>query len=174
MLGVKFGQKDYVLKILKDVEDEVHRSPSLQFKFPWFDDQGLADERMAAKVRLSEDERKVLDAATSILRGHVLSDAGSYKTPPSKTDCRVLAFGQIRTAIAVTDDLSMHQLANEFSIRVWHGHELLKRMLTAKIITNDLVREIFEALEVNGDFPETWKRAKHTEFVKIFGKVPKR
>ena len=29
LLGVKFGQKDYVLTVLKDVEDEVRRSPKL-------------------------------------------------------------------------------------------------------------------------------------------------
>jgi hypothetical protein len=173
MLGVKFGQKDYVLTILKDVEDEVHRNPRLQFKFPWFDDQQIAGERMATRVRLNERERKGLEVAASVFRGHVLINAENYKTPPSNTDCRVLAFGQIRSAIVVTDDLSMHQLASEFSINdVWHGHELLRRMLTAKMISNDQVREIFEALEVNNDLPASWKKAKHTEFVKLFGKAP--
>ena len=172
MLGVGFGQKNYVLTILQDVEDEVHRNPNLQFKFPWFDDQVIAGERLATRLRLSVAERKSLEVARSVLRGYVLSNSGNYKTPPSNTDCRVLAFGQIRTAIVVTDDLSMHQLASEFSIPVWHGHDLLRRMLTAKMITNDQVREIFEALEVNGDLPETWRKAKHTEFVKIFGKPP--
>ena len=172
MLGVAFGQKNYVLTILQDVEDEVHRNPNLQFKFPWFDDQVIASERLATRLRLSVAERKNLEVARSVLRGHVLSNSGNYKTPPSNTDCRVLAFGQIRTAIVVTDDLSMHQLASEFSIPVWHGHDLLRRMLTAKMITNEQVREIFEALEVNGDLTETWKKAKHTEFVKVFGRPP--
>ena len=172
MLGVGFGQKHYVVTILQDVEDEVHRNPNLQFKFPWFDDQVIAGERLATRLRLSVAERKSLEVARSVLRGYVLSNSGNYKTPPSNTDCRVLAFGQIRTAIVVTDDLSMHQLASEFSILVWHGHDLLRRMLTAKMITNDQVRAIFEALEVNGDLPEKWKKAKHAEFVKVFGKPP--
>ena len=38
LLGIRFGQKGYVLTILKDVEDEVHRSARLQEYFPWFDD----------------------------------------------------------------------------------------------------------------------------------------
>ncbi len=174
MLGVKFGQKEYILTILQDVENEVHQNPNLQFKFPWFDDQGIADERMATRMRLSGMERMTLEAARSVLRGQVLVNARSYKTPPSNTDCRVLAFGQIRSAIVVTDDLSMHQLAKEFVIPVWHGHELLKRMVSAKMITNDQVREIYDALEVNGDLPETWKLAKHTDFVRIFGKPPEK
>lgn len=171
MLGVKFAQKDYVLTILKDVEAEVYRNPNLQFKFPWFDEDGLANERLAATVRLSRPEQKSLDAAASILRAHVLANVRSYRTPPSNTDCRVLAFGQIRQAIAVTDDLSMHQLAGEFSIPVWHGHTLLKRLHSAGKISSDIVREIFDALEINGDLPNTWKAVKHSEFVKVFGKA---
>jgi len=172
MLGIQFGQKSYVLTILRDVEDEVHRNPNLAFKFPWFDEKALTAERMATKVRLTEAERTTLQAASSVLRGHVTTNARQYKTPPSNTDCRVLAFGQIRSAIVVTDDLSMHQLAGEFAIPVWHGHELLKRMHTAKMITSDQIREIFEALDLNGDLPDTWKKARHIEFVKIFGKIP--
>ena len=50
-----------------------------------------------------------------------------------------------------------------------HGPELLKKMLSAKLMTNDLVREIYEALEANGDLTATWVEAKHHAFVKIFG-----
>ncbi|MNG39235.1 hypothetical protein D3C84_1272330 [compost metagenome] len=71
----------------------------------------------------------------------------------------------------VTDDLGMHQLATDFGITVWHGHELLKKMLTAKLITNEQVKSIFEALELNGDLTETWREAKHSTFSKLFGKA---
>jgi len=174
MLGVAFGQKNYVLTILKDVEEEVHRSGALKFKFPWFDGADLAAERVAKQIRLSADEKGQLEAAQSVLRGWVLMNPGGYTTagrsPPSSTDCRVLAFGQIRDAIVVTDDLGMHMLAQDFGIAVWHGHELLKKMLTAKLITNEQVKSIFEALELNGDLTETWRQAKHTTFLKLFGK----
>ena len=174
MLGVGFGQKNYVLTILKDVEEEVHRSGALKFKFPWFDSEDLAAERVAKQIRLSADEKGQLYAAQSVLRGWVLMNPAAYTTagrsPPSLTDCRVLAFGQIRAVIVVTDDLGMHKLAQDFGISVWHGHELLKKMLTAKLITNEQVKNIFEALELNGDLTETWRQAKHISFLKIFGK----
>ncbi|MNP22030.1 hypothetical protein D3C76_1146770 [compost metagenome] len=174
MLGVAFGQKNYVLTILKDVEEEVHRSGALKYKFPWFDGEDLAAERLAKQVRLSAGEKGQLTVAQSVLRGWVTSNPTAYTTagrsPPSSTDCRVLAFGQIRNAIVVTDDLGMHQLAQDFDIAVWHGHELLKKMLTAKLITNEQVKSIFEALELNGDLTETWRQAKHTAFVRLFGK----
>lgn len=174
MLGVAFGQKRYVLTILKDVEEEVHRSGALMFKFPWFDGEDLAKERDAKQVRLSADERVLLDAAQSVLHGWVLRNTKVYVTggrsPPSSVDCRVLAFGQIREAIVVTDDMGMHRLAEDFDLPIWHGHELLKKMLTAKLITNEQVKEIFEALELNGDLTETWRLSKHSVFVKLFGK----
>jgi hypothetical protein len=36
-------------------------------------------------------------------------------------------------------------------------------------VDNDLVREIFDALERNNDMTDTWRNAKHKDFVKIFG-----
>ena len=110
------------------------------------------------------------------MRAHVLGNAATYTTqgrsPPSPTDCFILAFGQIRPAIVVTDDLGMHLLAKEFEIPVWHGHELLKKMLSAKAIDTALVRDIYAALEINGDLPRSWQEVKHTAFKKIFGSAP--
>jgi predicted nucleic acid-binding protein len=173
MLGVKFGQKEYELTIPKVVEEEVHRSSRLRFLYPWFDDDEQAAERLAKQVRLSKDEKAQLLAATSILHNHVLNNAACYitkgRSPPSNTDCYILAFGQIRPAIVVTDDLGMHKLAREFAIPVWHGHELLRKMLSAKLISNDHVREIYQALEANDDLPQTWRVARHVAFKKIFG-----
>ena len=173
MLGVPFGQKGYVLTILKITEDEVHKSSKLRFLYPWFDNADHAAERLAKQVRLRKDEKARLKAAKSILRNHVLDNASRYiasgRSPPSPADCHIMAFGQIRPAIVVTDDLGMHNLADDFDIDIWHGHELLKKMLSAKMINNDLVREIYEALETNNDLPATWLRAKHVAFKKIFG-----
>jgi len=177
MLGVKFGQKEYVLTVLRDVENEIRRNPTLRFKYPWFDNPDIAEERLGKGVRLSKDEKAQIDAATSILRESVLSNAIKYTThgrsPPSPTDCRMLAFGQVRPAIVVTDDLGMHQLARDFELPTWHGHELLKKMLSAKLISNELVKEIYEALENNNDLPRTWREVRHTVYKKIFGPQPK-
>ncbi|MBS0598308.1 MAG: hypothetical protein JSR92_13510 [Proteobacteria bacterium] len=177
LLGVEFGQKPYVLRVLKDVEDEVRRNRTLQFKFPWFDDEDFGAERDAAQIRLKAEERTLLDNTQSVMRGHVLSDVDRYTTggrqPPSDTDCRVLAFGQVREAIVVTDDLGMHLLAEDFEIPIWHGWQLLAKMRTAKVVSNELVREIYRALEANDDLTRSWLEAKHTEFVRIFGPLPK-
>jgi hypothetical protein len=64
-------------------------------------------------------------------------------------------------------------LAREFGIGVWHGFELLAKMRTAKVVSDDLVREIYDALEANGDLTATWREAKHTVLAKVFGRVPR-
>lgn len=177
LVGEKFGQKNYVITVLKDVENEVHRSARLKSRYPWFEDGELAEQRLAKQTRLSKDERAQIEAITSVLRAHVLEHAAAYssnkRSPPSSTDCFCLAFGQVRPAIVVTDDIGMHHLAREFEITVWHCPELLKKMLAAKRIDNDLIREIYEALERNGDLTKVWRDAKHTDFKKVFGAKPK-
>jgi hypothetical protein len=177
LLGVPFGQKGYVLTILADVEDEVHASGRLRHLFPWFDaDPALAQERLARRMRLSADERGQLDSAARFLHDWVQQDVARYLvgggSPPGPTDCRVLAFGQVRPAIVVTDDLGMHTLAREFGITVWHGFDLLAKLRTAKVASDALVREIYAALEANGDLTATWRAARHTVLAKVFG--PKR
>jgi hypothetical protein len=172
-VGIKFGQKDYVLTVHRSVEDEVHRNPRLRLKYPWFDLQEFADERLAKQLRLSEDEKARIDAAQSVLHGWVLADAAKYTlggSPPGAVDCGLLALGQVKPAIVVTDDLGMHALAQDFQIAIWHGYELLDKLRSAKVVDPALIREIYEALETNGDLPKSWQDAKHTLFVKIFGR----
>lgn len=177
LLGISFGQKGYVLTILPQVENEVHQSAKLRFQFPWFDNVEIAQERLAKRIKLSQQEKDQLAAASSILRAHVLDDVTRFsaqrRSPPSPTDCEILAFGQVRSAIVVTDDLGMHLLAKDFDIRIWHAFELLKKMQSAKLIGSEKVREIYEALETNNDLDQAWREAKHTLFKKIFGQAQK-
>lgn len=172
-VGVKFGQKGYVLTIHKSVEDEVHRSSRLKSLYPWFDAEEFSRERLAKQLRLTEEEKASIQAAQSVLHGWVLADTENYTTggrsPPGPTDCFLLALGQVKPAIVATDDLGMHALAKDFGITVWHGFELLDKLRSAKVLDSSLVREIYDALYANGDLPKSWQNAKHTTFLKIFG-----
>jgi hypothetical protein len=172
-VGRKFGQKGYVLTIHKSVEDEVHRNPRLRTTYPWFDSPEFVRERLAGQIRLSDADKASIQAAQSVLHGWVLADPEPYitggRSPPGETDCWLLALGQVKPAIVVTDDLGMHALAKDFGILIWHGYELLDKLRSAKVIDPALIREIYEALEANGDIPKTWQEAKHTVFLKIFG-----
>jgi len=43
-------------------------------------------------------------------------------------------------------------------------------MRSAKLINNDLIREIYAPLERNGDLTETWREAKRSKFVRVLGR----
>ena len=172
-VGRQFGQVPYVVVILKAVEDEVHRNPKLRFKNPWFDEPEFAQERLARQTRLSAAEKQDVKLVQDVLMGTVQLDVDHYtshgRSPPGATDCWLLAYGQVKGAIVVTDDLGMHTLAEEVGLKVWHGFELLAKLKSARVVDNDLVREIYDALDRNGDMTETWRSAKHTEFSRILG-----
>jgi hypothetical protein len=177
-VGISFGQKGYVLTIHKAVEDEVHRSARLKSRYPWFDNAEFAKERLAKQIRLTADEKADIEVAQSILHGWVLADPERYMpgggSPPGWTDCFLLALGQVKPAIVVTDDLGMHALAKDFDLPVvWHGYELLDKLRSGKVVDAPLIREIYDALEANSDLPRTWQEARHTVFAKIFGQQPK-
>lgn len=172
-VGRQFGQVPYVVVILKAVEDEVHRSPRLKFHNPWFDEPEFAQERLAKQKRLSADDKSAMTLVQDVLLGMVQMEVDKYTShgrhPPGATDCWLLAYAQVKNAVVVTDDLGMHTLASEAGLKVWHGFELLAKLKTAKVVDNELVREIYDALERNGDMTETWRQAKHREFARIFG-----
>lgn len=64
-VGRQFGQKPYVITILKAVEDEVHAGARLKFKYPWFDNDEFATERLAKAIKLSAPDRKSMEIAVS-------------------------------------------------------------------------------------------------------------
>jgi hypothetical protein len=80
LLGIEFGQKQYVPTVLRQVEDEVFKSNRLQFLYPWFTDADLSNERMSKQIRLGKEERIQIEAAASVLRAHVLDDPFAYTT----------------------------------------------------------------------------------------------
>ena len=173
VVGRQFGQVPYVVVILKAVEDEVHRSPRLKFHNPWFDEPEFAQERLAKQKRLSADDKSAMTLVQDVLLGMVQMEVDKYTShgrhPPGPTDCWLLAYAQVKNAVVVTDDLGMHTLASEAGLKVWHGFELLAKLKTARVVDNELIREIYDALERNGDMTETWRQAKHREFARIFG-----
>lgn len=178
LLGVPFGQKRYVLTILEDVETEVYQNSRLRFHYPWFDgDAALSAERLAKRLRFSREQRESLDAAERFLHDWVLQDVGRFtvggRSPPGRTDCRVLACCQVFSAVVVTDDLGMQDLATEFDIPAWHGFDLLAKLRTAKVVGDELIREVYAALERNNDLTATWRAAQHTVFAKVFRPVPR-
>lgn len=72
-VGLEFGQKPYVLTILKEVEAEVHAGAKLRFQYPWFDNEEFATERLAKTMRLSASDRQSMVIAQGVLYGMAMN-----------------------------------------------------------------------------------------------------
>lgn len=172
VLGVSFGAKKYVLRVHPQVEDEVFRNPALTFRYPWFTDQEHQSERASKAIRLSAAEKKDVESTAKFIRTYAVRNAAKLiknsQSTPGKTDCFILALAQVRGWYVATDDLPMHTLCDDFGIGVFHCCEVLKKMLTAKLVDNEKVIEIYEALENNRDLTETWALARDKQFLKVF------
>ncbi len=173
-LGIQFGHKNYVLTILPIVEKEVLKSHKLKFQNPWFEDGVFESERDSHAIRMSKFERQSMGNTKSIFDGHIQQNLNDFmvqgRSPPGHADCELLAFAYIRQGIVVTDDLGIHLLASAFKLPIWHGYELLSKLLAAKVVDGELIREVYQAVEDNRDITDTWWHAKHTTFKKVFGK----
>jgi hypothetical protein len=173
ILGFEIGQKQYVLKVLPSVEKEVIRNLVLAEKFPWFDGTAYAVERAAHKVRFTKEQRASWESTSSVLRAYVARNSANFKNPPSNVDCDVLACGldEVLDALVVTDDESMLALSSQFGIKCISSNQLLKILLSAKVIDKEKVREIFDAMAINGDMPQRWLNEAGTLFKTVFSKA---
>lgn len=70
--------------------------------------------------------------------------------PPGATDCWLLAYARVKNAVVTTDDLDMHTLVLETELKVSHQFELLAKLKKAEVVYDELIREIYDALEHNG------------------------
>lgn len=172
VLGCPFGAKKYVLLILREVEKEVLENQTLTFQYPWFTDDEHQSERRSKGIRLTPNEKTDITHARQFLLSYSTRSAQSLMTggrsPPGSTDCYVLAVAQTKGWIVATDDEGMHAVGREFDIPVFYCFDVLKKMLSSKLIDSAKVIEIYDALERNNDLTKKWVEAKVTHFSKVF------
>lgn len=175
LLGVKFNPvKAYTLIVLPDVEKEVLRNRELASRYPWFDADDHLTERRSNTVRLRADERKQIDSDQKFILNHSRANALSLmqkgRDPPGPTDCHVLAVAMLQSWWVATDDEGMHQVGRDFEIATIYCFDVLHKLLSAGMVDNAKVVEIYEALEANGDMTVKWHDAKTGVFRSVFGK----
>lgn len=174
LLGRKFNPaKEYVLIVLKEVSDEVHRQPRLVRKYPWFDGPDYAEERRRHGVRLTKAQKDEAAVNQKFLLSHVARNASAYlshgRDLPSVTDCYVLSVAMVCSWCVATDDENMQILCREFGVECLYAFDVLHKLLSAAMIDKAKVVEIYEALETNRDLPARWIDAKGRLFKKCFG-----
>lgn len=137
LLFQTFGEAEYTLYVLPELEREYAKEPRLQNKFPWVSAPEFQNNRSKV-LNLSREQRKERGTAYEIMWDHVQTELPG----PSRVDVIVLSYGYILGIPVVTDDADMIELAKTFGITVWKTLDLLKLMLDCKYIDMARVRAV--------------------------------
>lgn len=163
LLKVEFGEKEYCLYVVKELQLEFDRNPRLRNKFPWVSEPEYSENR-AHRLQLSKKESKEIIQAFDFIFDH----ARTAYPGVSRVDVTILAHAYILGIPVVTDDGDMLALANDFEIRTFRVVDLLKLMLDCRHIDMAKVREIADYLAYVKDKPRNYWR----DYEKLFGEKP--
>lgn len=159
LLGVVFGDENYCLYVLPDLEKEYGRSARLRTKFHWVNDDQYVQNRKHT-IAVSKKEKKEIDRAREIIDDYKYENCLGV----SSIDIHYLANAYVLSIPVVTDDDDMLELASVFDIRIMKSLKLLALMLEAKHISIKKVREIVAYWKYEKDTPGNYRQ----EYKKLF------
>ena len=159
LLGVVFGDSEYCLYVLPDLEKEYARSARLQTKFHWVNEDKYFQNRKRA-ITVSHKEKKEVDRTREILDDYKYES----RLGVSLIDISYLAHAYALDIPVVTDDNDMLELARVFDIQTIKSLKLLALMCAAKHINIRKVRETVAYWKYEKDTPGNYRE----EYKKLF------
>ncbi len=163
LLNVVFGDKQYCLYVIKELQVEYNRSFRLKNAFPWVNDPEYVKNRSHV-LEVTKKEKSEIKRAYEFILDYV-----RYVHPDvSKVDVRCLAYAEQLSISVVTDDEEMRIVAGAYGITAYKTLELLKLMLDCHYIGIEKIREIAGYWNYLNDMPKDFK----TDYKKLFGEIP--
>ena len=163
LLDVVFGENNYCLYVLKELDDEFSRSRRLQDQFSWVEDPEFVSNRRK-RLTLSRKERREIEQTIEYLV--------QYRTENllgvSPVDICCLAHGHVLEIPVVTDDGDMLDLANAFGISAIKTLRLMELMFSCGHIDMAKVRQIVAYWAYAADKPGNFR----SDYQEIFGEDP--
>lgn len=163
LLFSPFGNENYTLYVLPDLDKEYSRQRRLQNKFPRVDDPEYQSNR-TKKLVLSKQDKANIDSTFDFMWDHVTTSLPG----PSRIDVRVLSVAYVLEIPAVTDDNDMTELAKVFEVKVLNSLGLLKLMLDCQHISLSKVRSVVAHWSYVGDKPKNFVK----DFRRLFNEEP--
>ncbi|GAC1469314.1 MAG: hypothetical protein PVSMB11_05030 [Desulfuromonadaceae bacterium] len=163
LLNAAFGEKNYTLYVLKELQDEYEKSPRLTNQFAWVNDPEYVNNRSQRLVVTVEEKAEIKRAYDFIL-----DYVRNVHPGVSKVDVLGLAYAEQLGIPVVTDDDEMRQAAKDYGIKTMKTLELLRLMLDCNHIEMAMVREIAAYWVYMKDTPKYFK----ADFKKLFGEEP--
>ena len=159
LLFVPFGDKEYSLYILSELNEELKTS-KLDNKFPWTqEDEFIENRKFFPKI--GKVQKKEIDRNFEYIWSYVLTEFNG----PSKVDVWYIAYALELNVPVVTDDQDMTELATTFEVQVIPTLELLKIMLDCGHIDMKSINGICDFWRYISDVPANFK----SDYKRLFG-----
>lgn len=145
LLFVPFGDKEYCLYILPELNDEL-KTCKLQNKFNWVTEPEFIDNRVYFP-KTGRAQKNAIKQTYDYLWDYVQDNPG-----PSPVDTLYVAHAIELNVPVVTDDKDMAELARAFDAQVLSSIELLKIMFDCGHVDMQTIKGLCEYLQYWGDF----------------------
>lgn len=163
LLNVQFGENNYNLYVLKELQDEYEKNPRLTNQFSWVNDPEYVNNRSQLLAVANEEKIEIKRAYDFIL-----DYVRNVHPGVSRVDVLCLAYAEQLRIPVVTDDDEMRQAARDYGIKNLKTLELLKLMLDCGHIDMAKVREIAAYWVYMKDTPKAFK----ADYKRLFDEEP--
>lgn len=137
LLKTPFCKEKHVLGVIKELNEEYNRNPSLKHKFFWVSQPEYVENRNRC-FRLSQKQKTDINNTFFFLRETAREEGYGV----SRVDLMALSHAQVLEIPVVTDDKDMLMLAKEYHIMTYTSLEIMKLLLDCGEISMRKVRAI--------------------------------
>ncbi|WP_407829532.1 PIN domain-containing protein [Shewanella algae] len=159
LLFVPFGDDDYCLYILPELNDELSNR-KLQSKFPWTEEDEFIENRKSFPV-IGKKQKNSVNESFEYIWDHVQTELPG----PSRVDALYIAYALELDVPVVTDDQDMIELAKVFDAKVMTTLELLRLMLNCGHTDIKTINGLVEFWKYFSDMPANFK----ADYQRLFG-----
>ena len=163
LLDIVFGEQQYCLYVLQELDDEYDKSPVLKNKFNWVNDEKYFQNRRKRLVVSNSQKREIYLTVEHLKEYKIVCQLGI-----SSVDIQCLAQGYVLDIPIATDDIDMLVVAEEFDISTMRTLELMALMLKCEHITMTKIREIAAYWNYIEDKPANFRK----DFKRLFNEDP--
>ncbi len=160
LLNVVFGEKEYCLCVIKELQVEYNRSTRLNNTFPWVNDPEYAENRSLTLEVTAEEKAEIRRSFEFIL-----DNVRNVHPGVSRIDVQCLAHAEVLNIPVVTDDGEMLEAARDYGIATFKTLELLRLMLDCGHIDMDKIRGIAGYWAYLNDTPKDFR----SDYKRLFG-----
>ncbi len=159
LLKRPFCEEKHVLGVIKELNMEYNKNPSLKHKFFWVNEVEFAENRKRCFI-LSVQQKSDINNTVFFLRDTARQEGYGV----SKADLTGLSYAQVLSIPVVTDDTDMLKLAREYEIKTFTSLDIMKLLYDCDVINMKKVRAIAAFWVYLKDTPKSYK----TSYQKLF------